>query len=188
MCPQSARCASGSRSARATKNNAWRRPGSRRSSCDDSAAMTVIRVALLANDHLRTGGVELVDEWKAGAAKMWVDIENPRQEDLEPLLETRFGFHELAAEDSLSEKTLPKYDRFIDYDFFIFRAADVNLREHGSQTFKLAAFLGRDFLFTVHREPMAAIDDVRERLPSDRRLIGNGPDFLLYNVVDEMVD
>ena len=150
--------------------------------------MTVIRVALLANEHIRCGGVELIDEWKPGAAKMWVDIEDPQQQDLEPLLETRFGFHELAAEDSLSEKTLPKYDRFPDYDFFIFRAADVQLREHGSQTFKLAAFLGRDFLFTIHREPMAAADHVRERLPSDKRILTNGPDFLLYNIVDDMVD
>ena len=151
--------------------------------------MTNFRVALLDQDHLREGGAELIDEWKAGSgAKMWVDITNPQQEGIEPLLEGRFHFHELAAEDALSVKTLPKYDRFPDYDFFIFRAADVNLREHGSQTYKLAAFLGREFLFTVHREPMHAVDDVLARLPSDKRMLGNGTDFMLYSVIDAMVD
>ena len=151
--------------------------------------MTTIRVSLLRGSDLRTGGAELIDAFNRDSDdKLWVDILDPRREDLEPLIEERFGFHELAAEDSLSPNTLPKYDPFPEYDFFIFRAVDVNLHEHGSQTYKLAAFLGRNFLFTIHREAMAPIDDVCNRLPSDRRLLANGPDFLLYSTVDQMVD
>src|SRR6185436_2069766 len=56
------------------------------------------------------------------------------------------------------------------------------------ETFKIAAFLGRNFLFTVHRRPLAAADDVWNRLPGDRRILARGPDFLLYSIVDEMVD
>jgi len=154
-----------------------------------AALMTIHRVALLTGDELRQGGAELIDRWRPNSGmRMWVDIEDPRHEELEPLLETRFGFHELAAEDALSANTLPKYDAFPDYDFFIFRSVDVDLSEHAAQTYKLAAFLGRDFLFTVHREPLRAIGDVRERLPSDRRMLANGVDFLLYSIVDQMVD
>src|SRR5437763_743279 len=151
--------------------------------------MTIIRAAILAGDELRQGGAELIDSWHPGGGeRMWVDIEDPDQAALEPLLEQRFGFHELAAEDSLSPNTLPKYDPFGDYDFFIFRAVDVNVSEHGSQTYKIAAFLARNFLITVHRDPMQGVDDVCKRLPSDTRLLGNGPDFLLYQIVDQMVD
>jgi magnesium transporter len=150
--------------------------------------MTTIRVSLLRNDTLLRGGVELVDEWKAESdEKLWVDIAEPEHEVIEPLLENRFGFHELAAEDSLSTNTLPKYDAFPNYDFFIFRTVDVNVSEHASETYKIAAFLGRNFVFTVHRS-MAAIDDVYTRLPGDRRLLGRGPDFLLYSIVDQLVD
>lgn len=151
--------------------------------------MTIIRVSLLEGDALRQGDASLIDAWKGGGeARFWVDIEAPDEATLEALLEQRFGFHELAAEDSLSPVTLPKYDAFPEYDFFIFRAVDVNVNEHGSQTYKLAAFVGRDFLFTIHSEPMLPVDDVHTRLPSDRRLLGNGPDFLLYSIVDQMVD
>src|SRR5947207_3438819 len=123
---------------------------------------TVIRTAILAGDDLRQGGAELIDDWRAGSgAFLWVDIEDPDQPTLEPLLETRFGFHELAAEDSLSPNTLPKYDPFGTYDFFIFRAVDVDLSAHGSQTHKLAAFLGKDFLFTVHPRVLGAVAHVR---------------------------
>ena len=151
--------------------------------------MTNFRVAVLQNGELRQAGLELIDAWRKGTEDcLWVDIENPTQQDIEPILEERFGFHELAAEDSLSANTLPKYDAFPEYDFFIFRAADLDLREHGSRTHKLAAFLGARFLFTVHRESMAAINDIWTRLANDQRLAGNGSDFLLYSIVDEMVD
>jgi magnesium transporter len=151
--------------------------------------MTSIRVALLGEGQLRQGGVELVDAWRADSdGRLWVDIVDPTSDVLEPLLETRFGFHELAAEDSLSPNTLPKYDAFANYDFFIFRAVDVNLSKHGSQTYKLAAFLGSNFLFTIHKDAMQPVDSVCNRLPGDRRMLANGPDFLLYTIVDQMVD
>ncbi|MGZ8797121.1 MAG: magnesium/cobalt transporter CorA [Thermoanaerobaculia bacterium] len=170
-------------------------PSARRSRCLRheelliSGASNQFRVAILKDDQLRRGGIELIDEWSAGSgAKMWVDIEQPEHDVLEPLLETRFGFHELAAEDSLSDATLPKYDRFPNYDFFIFRSVDVDLADHGVQTNKLAAFLGTDFLFTIHLQPMTAVENVLARLPNDRRILANGPDYLLYDIVDEMVD
>jgi magnesium transporter len=151
--------------------------------------MTVIRVSLLHDATLRQGGAELIDEWKGDSSeKLWVDIVDPEQDAIEPLLETRFGFHELAAEDSLSATTLPKYDPFPNYDFFIFRTVDVNVSEHASETYKIAAFLGSNFLFTVHRGTVRAIDDICNRLPGDRRLLERGPDFLLYSIVDQMVD
>ena len=150
--------------------------------------MTTFRVALLHDGKITRGGVELIDAWKKDADCLWVDIENPTQEEIEPLLETRFGFHELAAEDSVSPNTLPKYDSFTEYDFFVFRSADIDLRAHGSKTHKLASFLGAHFVFTVHREPMTAVNEIWERVVGDKRLLTTGPDFLLYSIVDEMVD
>src|SRR5262249_56378805 len=93
-----------------------------------AADVTCIRVSLEQNGSLRHGDVALIDVWRRDSDdKLWVDIQDPTHEKLEPLIEGRFGFHELAAEDSLSLNTLPKYDAFPDYDFFIFRAVDVNL-------------------------------------------------------------
>jgi magnesium transporter len=151
--------------------------------------VTAIRATLFADNTLRQGGAELIEAWqREGKDLLWLDIQQPDERELEPLLEERFGFHELASEDTLSPNTLPKYDAFPGYDFFIFRAVDMNVSEHGSQTYKLAAFLSRNFLITVHRDRMQTVDDVCNRLPSDKRLLGNGPDFLLYSIVDQMVD
>jgi len=151
--------------------------------------MTSIRVSLIRDGAFRRGDESLIDEWRRDSDdKLWVDIQDPVHEVIEPLLEERFGFHELAAEDTLSPSTLPKYDSFPNYDFFIFRTVDVNVSSHQSETYKLAAFLGTNFLFTVHRRPLRSIDEIATRLISDRRLLERGPDFLLYSVVDHMVD
>jgi magnesium transporter len=153
--------------------------------------VTTIRVSLLKDGVLRQGDVALIDDWtrEAEDQKLWVDIQEPAQAVIEPLLEERFGFHELAAEDTLSPNTLPKYDSFSQYDFFIFRTVDVNVSAHQSETYKIAAFLGKNFLFTVHRRPLVTVDSVCNRLGSgDRRLLERGPDFLLYAIVDAMVD
>ena len=146
--------------------------------------MTTIRVSLCDENQVRQGGEELIDAWRSDSSqRLWVDIEDPTSEVLEPLLETRFGFHELAAEDSLSQNTLPKYDAFPNYDFFIFRA----IQDHTARE-KLAAFLGRNFLFTIHRATLGSADNIHQRLPADARLLNKGPDFLLYSLVDQMVD
>ena len=151
--------------------------------------MTKIRVSLFVDGKLQQGDESLIDHWRRESDdKLWVDIQEPVQEVIEPMLEDRFGFHELAAEDTLSATTLPKYDSFSNYDFFIFRTVDVNLSAHQSETFKIAAFLGSNFLFTVHRRPLTAIDDVWTRLAGDRRPMERGMDFLLYGIVDQMVD
>ena len=43
--------------------------------------------------------------------------------------------------------------------------------------------LGRNFLFTVHREPLAAVENARQRLPADARLlIPMRPDLRSINV------
>jgi magnesium transporter len=149
----------------------------------------VIRISVLRDKEIVQGGVELLDEWsEKSEQKFWIDICEAAREDIEPLLEEWFRFHELAAEDATSENTLPKYDSFATYDFFVFRAIKVQLAEHGIDTNKLACFLGGNFVFTVHAQTMEAVDAIWNRLPQDRRILQRGCDFLLYAVLDHMVD
>ncbi len=149
----------------------------------------MIRVALLRNGPVEQGGAELIETWSpGGGARLWVDIEGESEAAVEPLLEQRFRFHELAAEDSFSPSTLPKHDPFADYDFFVFRSLNLNVIEHGVATTKLAVFLGPDYLFTVHPEPLVSVDAVWQRLPQDRRMLEQGADFLLHEILDNLVD
>ena len=147
------------------------------------------RVALLRNGQLETGDQALIEQWSAeNGDRIWIDIEGEEEAEVEELLETRFGFHELAAEDSFSANTLPKHDPFPGYGFFVFRAIDINLIEHGVKTNKLSVFLSQGYLFTIHTDPMVSVDTIWQRLPQDPRLIGAGCDFLLHSILDVLVD
>ncbi|MFN2443606.1 MAG: magnesium/cobalt transporter CorA [Thermoanaerobaculia bacterium] len=149
----------------------------------------MIRVALLRDGKLQQGGTELIEGFQSeNGDRLWVDIEGRDEKEAEPLLEGRFRFHELAAEDCFSATTLPKFDPFPDYDFFIFRSVNVDLIEHGVATTKLAVFLSTHFVFTVHADPLVSAEAVWHRLPQDRRILEQGPDFLLYTVLDTLID
>lgn len=148
-----------------------------------------VRVSLIKDRELHRGGLELIAAWdRAPADKIWIDITSGNKTDVEPLLEEWFGFHELAAEDALSPNTLPKYDSFKNYDFFVFRSVSIDVAKHEIATWKLSCFLGPNFLITVHAEPMPAIGSVWQRLPQDRRILKRGTDFALYSVLDILVD
>ena len=154
-----------------------------------SSALSTIRVSLLHDRQVVQGNVLLLGDWSEDAADcVWVDVTGPTKEDIEPLLEEWFRFHELAAEDSLSPNTLPKYDSFPRYDFFVFRTIALNVKEHGVDTEKLACFLGKNYLFTIHTKPIDAVETIWARLPQDVRMMQRGIDFILYSVLDSLVD
>lgn len=154
------------------------------------AALSTVRVSLLHDRQVVQGNVLLLGDWsEKGNDCVWIDVTGPAQADIEPLLEEWFRFHELAAEDALSANTLPKYDSFPRYDFYVFRTTAVNVHEGGEvETEKLACFMGRNFLFTIHAKPNEAIDTIWTRLPQDVRMMQRGVDFILYSVLDSMVD
>jgi len=146
----------------------------------------MIRVSLLRDRAVQQGGIELIGDWSEdGSDCIWIDISDPVQADIEPLLEEWFRFHELATEDALSTSTLPKYDSFPRYDFYVFRMTSL---KQTIDTEKLAVFLGKNFLITISKNPLEAIDAVWSRLPQDARLMQRGVDFVLYNFLDYIVD
>lgn len=153
------------------------------------ATETLLRVAALTDQRIVQGGIELLHQWSEQSSDcVWIDISRPSQEDIEPLLEEWFRFHELAAEDALSENTLPKYDRFGRYDFFVFRSIMMDVESRTLDAVKMSCFLGRNFVVTIHGSDLPAIDSVWNRLPQDARILGRGTDFLLYLVLDHLVD
>ena len=149
----------------------------------------MIRVSLLRERTVLQGGIELIGDWsEEGNECVWLDINEPVQNDVEPLLEEWFRFHELAAEDALAPSTLPKYDSFPRYDFFVFRMTSLKHAAVAIETEKLAVFLGRNFLITIAPTQLEAIDAIWTRLPQDVRLMQRGVDFVLYSFLDYLVD
>lgn len=127
-------------------------------------------------------------QWVSGeqpdAAYAWYQLDRPAPAELEDL-QRRFGLHPLAVEDCLSAQLhAPKIDEFSDHLFIVLVSPEAEA-EHGTQEFDV--FLGERFLITYSDAPIAEVDHVCEAVATGVRF-RPGPDGLLYEIVDRMVD
>lgn len=122
------------------------------------------------------------------SAFCWFDLTAPSEQDLQ-LLGARFGFHPLALEDCAHADQRPKSEEYGDYLFIVcqgFECADAHVEE--MKWYELHAFLGKNFLITVHDGSIPGLEQVWKRVAGDAALIRRGVDFVYYLVVDRMVD
>lgn len=119
---------------------------------------------------------------------LWVDFQgNPPEQD-EPILRDVFHFHPLAIDDALQESHVPKIDDWGEYLYIVLHTAHLDSTESAHlDTPELDVFLGENFLVTHHDQQLGAIERVWDLSQRDRRHLENGPDYLLYRLVDEVV-
>ncbi len=140
-----------------------------------------------ASSILEATNVLAVRRPMAGEA-LWIDLCAQDAASMHELQE-RFGFHPLAIEDCLHLDQRPKLEEYGDAIFVVTHAftcpggnpAELDLTE-------VHCFLGERFLVTVHDRPLVALETVWQRAKADARLARGGTDFLLHQVLDEMVD
>ena len=115
----------------------------------------------------------------------WLGLYEPTPGELEGIAK-RFGLHPLAVEDALKANQLPKVEAYGDQLFVITRTAnlDGDIIEPGETAF----FLGPHFLVSVRHGSARAHTDVRARLESLPAKLAHGPDYVLYAVLDFIVD
>ena len=126
------------------------------------------------SDHLRDHAV------------VWVDLCSPADGDLAAVAD-ELGLHELAVEDALETRQRPKLDRYADHQ--LLSVYGVHLDKGGSdlRLSKLTAFITPTALVTVHRADFD-IDGVVARWDGSPDLAVHGVGFLLYGLVDYVVD
>ncbi len=117
---------------------------------------------------------------------VWADFVSPTEEDL-AVIEEELSLHRLAVEDAVHDHQRPKLDR---YDTHLFLAAyAVSLDENTGQLSKteVKAFITGHALITVHG-PEFDMDRVVARWDRDPALAKHGVAFLLWGLLDEIVD
>jgi magnesium transporter len=117
---------------------------------------------------------------------VWVDVADPTSEDFEELAK-EFGFHPLSIEDCQNEHQRPKVEEFQGYYFIVLYEAELVLGRR-LELRELNIFLGKNYLVTVHSQPIHAVD-VAERLWSEwTDLAERGTGLLAYLLIDTIVD
>jgi len=119
---------------------------------------------------------------------LWVDMQAELPEVAEPILHETFNFHPLAIDDALRESHVPKVDDWGEYLYLVLHAVILNQRDGDPvDTLELDIFFGRNYVVTYHEQAIDAVDRVWEVSQRDMRYLANGPDHLLYRLVDELV-
>jgi magnesium transporter len=119
---------------------------------------------------------------------LWVDFIGETPESAEPILRN-FGFHPLAIDEALQETHTPKIDDWGDYLYIVLNVLNYR-RENGtfvSQIDELDIFLGRNYVITHHDQILSSIEDTWAACQRDPRHVQEGPDHLLYRIVDTLV-
>jgi magnesium transporter len=116
---------------------------------------------------------------------LWLDVEGPTEEDM-AMLGREFGFHELALEDCLHPHQRPKIEQYGSYYFLVAYGVSPSATDLG--THELAAFVGRNYLVTVRKDPPYDLAPTLKRSEAHSQLCTEGGAYLLYLLLDEIVD
>jgi len=121
----------------------------------------------------------------------WLHIERPRQID-RAFLEEHFSFHDLDYEDVFSRNQRPKVDTYDDYLFVVLHFPVFDKTVGRLNAAELDVFVGPDFLITLPNSELPPLEYLFERVRSRDGLrddiFSKGPGYLLYRIVDDLVD
>src|SRR5918912_442231 len=117
----------------------------------------------------------------------WIGLYKPTEEEFASVAE-EFGLHPLAVEDAIKAHQRPKLERYGDTLFVVLRAARYLDAPEEVKFGEIHVFVGDDFVITVRHGEAPALGEVRRRLESDRELLLQGPEAILYAIMDRVVD
>lgn len=118
----------------------------------------------------------------------WWDLREPTADETVCLSEY-FHFHPLAIEDCVSDVHHPKIDYYETYIYMVVHGVDVDrTKELGFAPKELDIFLSKTYLVTFHRKSMRSVSEVLRRVSEKAPIIEYGLDFVLYTILDVMVD
>jgi len=118
---------------------------------------------------------------------VWVDFCGPSKEELHELA-GELSLHELAVEDALGPHQRPKLDRYETHLFLSAHAVRVNVEKGELDETEVDAFINERWLITVRKNEGFSIAPVLERWDRSPDLAAYGVSFLLYGLLDVIVD
>lgn len=118
---------------------------------------------------------------------IWVDLLSPDTEDLNVVAE-ELGLHELAIADAVNARQRPKIDHYATHEFLNIYAVRLDTATGQLRLSELAAFITPRALVTVHKDDQFDIAEVIDRWDGSPDLAHHGVGFLLYGLIDHVVD
>ena len=130
---------------------------------------------------------DVSDHLERANSVVWVDLLEPDEAQLCELAD-ELGLHELAVEDALSPHQRPKLDRYDDHLFVSCHAVETDIENGELLETEIDAFVHDRWFITVRKNDRFDIETVTARWDRSPNLAVNGVSFLLYGLLDVIVD
>ncbi|RDI62234.1 magnesium and cobalt transport protein CorA [Microvirga subterranea] len=130
--------------------------------------------------------IEQAGEWSRKPDHMvWIGLHEPSL-DLLRQVQAEFGLHDLAIEDALKAHQRPKVEQYGEALFVVARTAQML---DGRIAFgETHLFVGRGYVVSVRHGASTSYTPVRERCEAAPKALSAGEDFILYAILDFIVD
>ena len=116
---------------------------------------------------------------------VWVALRDPLPDELLKMQE-EFSLHELAVEDASRGHQRPKLEEYGDSVFAVVHTVSLNGDEMCSG--EVAIFAGPNYVLSVRRDSAQGFLGVRARTERDPQMLKKGSGFVLYALMDAVVD
>jgi magnesium transporter len=147
---------------------------------DCAAYCSGARVADLGIDQIR-GALGQDDRF------VWLGLYEPEKDVLRKV-QQQFGLHDLAIEDAYNAHQRPKLELYEDSVFVVLRTAHLSASPRHLEFGETHVFLGRNYVVTVRHGSLRSHIGVRQRCESTPHLLAKGPGYVLYALMDFVVD
>ena len=116
---------------------------------------------------------------------VWIGLFEPSPETLQQV-QTQFNLHPLAIEDAGNAHQQPKIEQYGDSLFIVARTAQML---EGRIAFgETHLFVGKGYVISVRHGASVSYARVRERCESCPTMLSHGEDYILYGILDFIVD
>ena len=117
---------------------------------------------------------------------VWIGLHEPSEEILSQVQE-EFGLHDLAVEDAHLAHQRPKLELYVDSLFVVLRTGHIN-QERNIEFGETHFFVGPNFIVVVRHGSSVPYTEVRAKCESMPEMMSKGQGFVLYSVMDFIVD
>jgi len=130
--------------------------------------------------------VEDISEFiKRSNCFVWVALKDAEPDELLQMSE-EFGLHELAAEDATNGNQRPKIEEYGDSLFAVVQT--IELIDGELSVGELDIFVGKNYVLSTRSKSHRGFAQVRARCEREPDLLRQGPAFVLYALMDAVVD
>lgn len=117
----------------------------------------------------------------------WIDLHEPTQEEFESVAQ-ELELSPRVIEGAIKPQQRPKLVRYGDSLFVVLKTARYLDEPEKVEFSEVHVLVGKDFIVTVRYEEIPALEEVRRRLEGEPESLRQGPQPILREIMDQIVD